>query len=349
MEISVILCAYNAESSLRRAIDSILSQSMGDFELLVVDDGSTDATPNIIKNYVQSDPRVRYLSSSDENGRNAGPSKARNTGLDASAGDYLYFADADDWLEPDMLERLLESARRHDSQIVCCGYVMETDGTARQFLYREFHAAGAPEIAAHLPALQSGQLLNVLWNKLFRRDLIEKASARFPDHMRSGQDRWFNCRLAMETDSYTFVNLPLYHYIVHRGGITYSLFDPDRFKWACEIFVMQKALFDKYSLLDEQNLAALSFMFTKVVLACFTQLYYDSCPWDAVRKKAYVSGILSDPTVKDALRAAQPSKTAQKSVLAGLRTGSPFICLAIARLTAFSSRYLQPLLIRIKY
>ena len=205
------------------------------------------------------------------------------------------------------------------------------------------------ELAAHIPSLKSKQLMNVLWNKLFRMDLIERTGARFPVYMRSGQDRHFNLFLAAGTGSFSFVNLPLYHYVVHTEGITYGYFNPDRFAWASEIFSMQKALYEKFNILTEENLAALSFMFIKVVLSCYTQLFFKSCKWTASEKKAYIRRIGREEIVSGALSSAKPHNFAQKIVLAGLRTGSPSVSLAIAWLTAFSSRYLQPLLIRLKY
>ncbi len=349
MEISIVMCAYNAQEHLRRSIDSILCQSFNDFELLVVDDCSTDATPSIINSYAEADPRIRCLSTRGSGKKNAGPSVARNTGLVEATGKYIYFADADDRLEPDMLEILHARAERDGSQIVCCGYFMETEKTSRKFLYSDFHASVPEEFARHLPSLQSGQLLNVLWNKLFRHDLIDSAGARFPDHMRSGQDRFFNLLLAGSTDSFTFVNRPLYHYVVHGNGITYGYFYEERFQWATEIFAMQKALYERLHILTPENLASLSFMFTKVALSCCTQLFFKSCGLRPAEKKAYAASVIGDGIVVEALKAAKPTKLSHKSIVALLRTGSPAVCLSIARLTAFSSRYLQPLLIRIKY
>ena len=131
MEISVIMCAYNARQFLRRSIESILNQSFGNLELLIVDDCSTDGTGAIIESYAALDSRVRYLTTDDGNHKNAGPSAARNTGMDAASGKYAYFVDADDWLEPDLLERLWSRAKSTGSEIVCCGYIMETGSTSR--------------------------------------------------------------------------------------------------------------------------------------------------------------------------------------------------------------------------
>lgn len=112
--ISVIMPAYNADKYIKAAIDSVLAQSHGDFELIIVDDGSTDNTGTIADAYTTTDPRVRVLHT-----RNDGVSAARNAGIDASRGEYITFIDSDDTLHPDTLSAMMTMAPLAD--IVCVG------------------------------------------------------------------------------------------------------------------------------------------------------------------------------------------------------------------------------------
>ncbi len=106
--ISVIVPVYNAQSTVQRCIDSILSQTYRDIELLLIDDGSDDDTPRILNEY-KKDPRVRLFHT-----ENGGVSCARNCGLDYATGDFITFVDADDWIEPTAYEVALNSLRGHD-------------------------------------------------------------------------------------------------------------------------------------------------------------------------------------------------------------------------------------------
>lgn len=118
MKVSVIVPVYNGEKYLGECLDSILAQSHSDIELIVVDDGSTDASGTIGDTYARCDSRVRVLHQT-----NGGPGAARNTGIDAATGSWLCFVDADDMLHPRAVELLLDAATRCDAQIACAGYM----------------------------------------------------------------------------------------------------------------------------------------------------------------------------------------------------------------------------------
>lgn len=111
--VSVILPCYNAEKHLRQCLDSIVRQTLQDIEILCIDDGSTDSTPQILQQYQAADPRVSVLTQA-----NAGAGAARNNGLRHASGTYLSFLDADDFFEPDMLEKAVESAEKYRADYV---------------------------------------------------------------------------------------------------------------------------------------------------------------------------------------------------------------------------------------
>lgn len=113
-EISVIVPVYNAEKYLRECVDSILHQTITDIELILVDDGSTDGSPVICDQYAAEDARVKAIHK--PNGRAA---SARNAGLRAATGEYVAFVDSDDWISPDMYEKMLEA----DADVVLCDYI----------------------------------------------------------------------------------------------------------------------------------------------------------------------------------------------------------------------------------
>jgi GT2 family glycosyltransferase len=115
--VSVVMPCYNAAAHLAEAVASVLGQSLADIELVVVDDGSSDASPRILAELAGTDPRLRILRQD-----NAGPSQARNLGIEQARGDWLAFLDADDWWSADCLERLLEAATRARANLAYCGW-----------------------------------------------------------------------------------------------------------------------------------------------------------------------------------------------------------------------------------
>ena len=115
--VSVIVPAYNVQRYLDECIRSVLLQSYVNLELVLVDDGSTDATGEICDRYARLDGRVQVLHTA-----NSGPSAARNAGIDASCGDYLIFVDADDLLHEDAVKIMLDVAENADADVVCCDY-----------------------------------------------------------------------------------------------------------------------------------------------------------------------------------------------------------------------------------
>lgn len=119
--ISVVLPTYNRARCLSRAINSVLNQTYSDFELIVVDDGSTDNTRELVEGY--SDPRIRYLYQ-----ENAGANAARNRGIEEARGEYIAFHDSDDEWREDKLDVQLRALKEHNVDIVFCGFIRKTEG-----------------------------------------------------------------------------------------------------------------------------------------------------------------------------------------------------------------------------
>ena len=111
--ISVIIPVYNVEKFLAECVDSVLAQTYTDWEAILVDDGATDASGAMCDAYAAKDPRIRVI-----HRENGGLSAARNTGLKAARGEYVYFLDSDDYIEPDTLALLLETAEREQADVV---------------------------------------------------------------------------------------------------------------------------------------------------------------------------------------------------------------------------------------
>ncbi len=191
IKVSVIMPIYNAYDYLRPAIDSVLDQTLGEIELICIDDGSTDDSFELIKEYQKRDERIRVVTET-----NAGPALARNNGIKRARGEYLAFLDADDFFEPDLLEKLYDKAKEQDLDVVISEYDIYNSRKAT------FEAAQPSE---HEEIFESGEVTSkrlcpdriflstngAAWNKLFRRSFVIDKQLQFLEDMKMYEDVYF--------------------------------------------------------------------------------------------------------------------------------------------------------------
>lgn len=210
-KISVIVPAYNVEKYIERAVDSILAQSYSNYEIIIVEDCSTDNTYHILSKY-KSYRSINIIRHQENKG--LGP--ARNTGLENAKGDYIFFIDSDDWIEADTLEKLYEIAKKENAEIVACGAkrVFE-DGTSNVFYSKSIRTIGG---TAALEMMPDYTIADVAWNKLYKRELIERHNLRFPAIFH--EDLNFAIEVIYHCNFYISIPDQLYNYYQSDQSIT---------------------------------------------------------------------------------------------------------------------------------
>ena len=178
-EISVIVPVYNVEKYLRRCIDSILNQTFSDFELILVDDGSTDASPAICDEYAKKDKRVVVIHQ-----QNAGVSQARNAGLDAAKGIYIVFVDSDDYVDELYLEKLYDSP----VDLHVSGYFYVDNQTNNITKERVFNTHTEDIYGEYISRFFG---LRNVWGKLLKNSIIKNNNIKFPKEISYGEDTIF--------------------------------------------------------------------------------------------------------------------------------------------------------------
>ena len=192
MKLSIIVPVYRAESYLNRCVDSLLGQSLEDYEIILVNDGSPDRSGQIMDDYAARYPeKIRCLSTT-----NGGQGRARNLGMEIAQGEWLGFVDSDDWVEPDMYERMLTAAEREGADLAVCGILGLHESGRRELLptWRE----GNPMAAAGSAS-----------NKIFLRSLV--GETRFPEGVWY-EDFSFSAKLLMRSKKTVNLPEPLYCY-----------------------------------------------------------------------------------------------------------------------------------------
>ena len=204
--ITVIMAVYNAEPYLRRCLDSILAQTLTDFDVILVDDGSTDLSLVIAEEYAQRDKRFRVYHK-----KNGGVSSARQYGIERLAeqgGKYSIHVDPDDWVEPKMLERLCEKAEETGADMVICDYYSNSHDWQKRY----HQNPGSKEPRQVLNALFQG-LHGSLCNKLIRTACYSEANIRFPEGLNYCEDYYVNmCLLLKSVRKVAYLSEAFYHY-----------------------------------------------------------------------------------------------------------------------------------------
>ena len=199
--ISVIVPVYNTEKYLHRCVDSILSQTFADFELLLVNDGSIDGSGAICDEYAQKDSRVRVFHK-----ENGGVSSARNFGLDNALGEYVMFVDSDDYIYPQMCKIMAESIQAMSVDLVVCG-TEETGGG--YWKPQKDEIISISELKNNFSYYVTTELLSPPWNKIFKRDNIRN---KFRADMSFGEDLVFNLNYLETCKKIAFITeSPFFH------------------------------------------------------------------------------------------------------------------------------------------
>ena len=203
MLVSVIVPVYNAEKYLYRCINSILSQTYTNFELLLINDGSKDNSGTICDEYSVKDIRVRVFHK-----ENGGASAARNYGLDKAIGEYICFIDADDWVDEDYIEQLLPT---DNEDMVVCSFMYDT----MEIFHLSDIVRDKQDIGDNLHILIDHMAVCSPWCKIMRRDIIEEHKIRFDINVSAGEDMLFICDyFSAGLNKIRTISQPLYHYYV---------------------------------------------------------------------------------------------------------------------------------------
>lgn len=215
--ISVIVLAYNAERSIARCLDSIVKQTFKDFELIIIDDGSSDATLDIIRSYERLDKRIVVISRN-----NLGVAKSRQEGIDISRGKYSIFVDADDWVEPNFLESLYGCVHTSNSDIAICDMLVEyADRT--EYLCQQPKDYDSQNVLGQMLEKLHGSLCN----KLIAKSAYLRTGVRFLPGLNCCEDQYVVMALLSRNIIVAYCNQALYHYdkTINNNSITNNWLD----------------------------------------------------------------------------------------------------------------------------
>ncbi len=216
IDVSFVIPAYNCGDVVGRAIKSIVDQKLNAFEIIVINDCSSDNTLTVLDSMALDLPYLRIIS--HEINRNLGA--ARNTGIDASKGEFVYFVDADDWLEPNGVGVLFEVARDRSLDVVACGVqLVSFDGTVKPYHAWDFESTGGAEGVDYFSQYKIGA---IAWNKLYRKSFLDVHRIRFIEGY-FHEDILFTAQVALECRRYVSIEKIVMNYFQSPQSICNSI------------------------------------------------------------------------------------------------------------------------------
>lgn len=212
--ISVIVPIYNVEDYLNKCLTSIMMQTYRDLEIIMVNDGSTDKSADICKFFCKKDSRFKLI-----NQKNSGVSVARNTGIKNSHGEYISFVDADDYLEVDMYQKLMNEYTNDEIDLVCCGiYRVNNEKKIKDFTLRKKIIIGKDEFLRQMFKIKKRKICWAPWNKLFKTKIVKKIM--FPIDIKIGEDMLFLYEYIKQSQKIILTTDILYNYLIRNNSAT---------------------------------------------------------------------------------------------------------------------------------
>lgn len=299
--LSVIIPVYNGEATLEKAIESVVLQTYKNIQIIVVDDGSTDSTGQIIENYKSADPRIIGITKMN----NEGLSAARNAGVQAAEGEYFTFVDADDTVERDAYEALLASARGAD--VVVCGFYHDTlnpDGTLGVSIEdkpgESCMLSDKKEILSKAAMLDRKRLFAYTCNKLYKKSFVEATGIVF-ENQQLIEDHIYNCKIFDRLTSLVLVDCCYYHYVKFLRTALTQRYRPDYFEIIDKRYIIMKTLFEKNACFSGENRKILCNMHIKHIIAGIIKNCDKKSGLDTKQQRAIIKGLFSDKSCIEAI------------------------------------------------
>ena len=268
IDLSIIVPVFNVEGYLKRALDSILMQSSPiNYEILLIDDGSSDNSGAICDEYQSHFPNV-FVSHIENNG----VAEARNLGISLSRGNYLYFMDPDDFLSDNFFEQICPNLN-DKWDVLCFGYneIKETNNTilsCRSHSYQHRGLLKKEEFWNDFIELFKTDMMYNVWSRIYNKEFILKNNIKFPSKP-IGEDTLFNFQVYQQLDNILFIDSTLYNYIAGRDGSALTEFNPRRIEIQLDELQALQKLLKKFQIEDATLIQEIK---TKIVVSAAFQI-----------------------------------------------------------------------------
>lgn len=341
-KISIITPVYKVEDYLRKCVDSILNQTFTDFELFIVDDGSPDSCGVIADEYEKKDSRVRVIHK-----ENGGAPSARNAGIIEATGEYFYFPDSDDWIEPTYLQELYNLATKTEAQLVVSGFVMEyyennsTQSYEISATEKSFNEQN--EVRRNIHNYFNNMMMAVPWNKLYKADYIRNKALFFPNV--KWDDLHFNMEVIMDIEKVAISSSTGYHFFRSRqGSETTTVFDSMLYKKRKEQFEHILQVYRHWKVRDKEILSVLYGYYASRLIQCIQEVAIS----DNKNKQELIHGILNDSLSRQAIKLGRIDSKLLSIAILPMKVKLVATCILTGKIMGFVKINMASLFYRLK-
>jgi len=342
--LSIIIPAYNASDFISDAIESVLDQEFKDFELLIINDGSTDSTLEIINEFALKDNRIKAFSI-----KNSGPSAARNFGINESKGKYLMFLDSDDTFSKNALDKVCSNLKDNPDMLIFGFYI---NNISKNQIY-EHNAKSVffnvkNDLDKNFGDLYEKNQLNPVWNKAILTSVVKNNMITFEDY-RYGEDRIFVFDCLCFCNNVKVVDDLLYNYNMLNSESLVTKFSEEKFEICNIIDDRIVALQNTFGSFSSETNAKVSYMYLKSIISCLTNIFHTSCNYSFKEKKNAVRLIISDDKVKVALNQYKKHDFAMDVITIVLKSQNVFLNMFMAKTISFFNSNLSNIALHLKH
>lgn len=325
--ISVIIPVYNVKTWLGRAVCSLQKQTFSSYEILLVDDGSTDGSGELCDRLADDDMRIRVIHQ-----ENSGAANARNAAMTIARGTYLYFMDGDDWCEPTMLADMHEAASENDLDLLVTGFTIDTYYDDEGSYYRELRNApdrifaSRDEFRMAACELFDAQLLYAPWNKLYRREYLNEHNLRFPTTF--WDDLPFNLEVIRDIERVGCLDGHYYHFLRARAESENTKYRADMYDKREEEHRWMTGLYLYWGIDTPEVKEFLARRYAERLVGCIENITNQNCTLSRAEKRAAIHAMISTKHAREALKLARPRTKMMSAVLTPLRMGNVGLTMA---------------------
>ncbi len=346
IKISIIMPVYGVEKFVGKAIESIQAQTLTEWELFAVDDGTKDSSGIICDEYAAKDPRIKVIHK-----ENGGAPSARNIAIPKAQGKYMYFMDSDDWAEKTMLEDMYKLAEENNAQYVVTGYYIDTYYSDTEYVSQEQFQpsevfATQQDFRENAYRLFDSNLLYTPWNKLFLSSYIHENGLLFPNTF--WDDFPFNLSVIRGVERVVVSDKKYYHFMRARAESETAKYRPDMYAKREEEHGWMTDLYKEWGIDDENSREFLARRYIERFIGCVENITNPGCTLSSKEKKAEIKKMLANPTVKWSLANAKAKSGYMKIMLIPYRMKSTLLIYIESKTITFVKRRFTKLFAKLK-
>lgn len=329
---SIILPTYNSEAYLANALGDLQDQLFTDWEAIVVNDCSPDGSLAIAQQFAASDQRIRIASHEV----NRGLSAARNTGLEAARGRYVWFPDPDDRYDFTLLQSAYNSLQEHDAPVIMVGHVEEYYDAAGQvnrvqeftFSTEQAHL-GKTKLRKHVLEFEKNTHYGYAWNKLYEREYLLQNGFRFTEDLPLIEDIEFNIRVFQNLPGLNVIGVPLYRYAKREAANLTNKFVPRYYEVHRMRIELLRNQLESWNVLDAEAKATLGALYARYILSALERNRQKENGMNRTAQAEWLKGVFADPLFDELVPCAEAESGALRMCLKPLQQRNVSKCLTL--------------------